>query len=46
LEPQAGRQYHADLREIGITRDWNLMIDVLVDDFTQLIYRMRAPIGE
>lgn len=46
LEPQAGGEYYADLREIVIAGDWELRIDVLVDDFTQLIYRMRVPIGQ
>ena len=46
LEPQGGGEYYADLREIVIAGDWELRIDVLVDDFTQLIYRMRVPIGQ
>ena len=46
LEPQAGGEYYADLREIVIAGDWELRIDVLVDDFTQLVYRMRVPIGQ
>ena len=46
LEPQVGGEYYADLREIVIAGDWELRIDVLVDDFTQLIYRMHVPIGQ
>ena len=46
LEPQGDGEYFADLREIAIAGDWDLRIDVLVDDFTQLIYRMRVPIGQ
>lgn len=46
LEPQVSGEYYADLREIVIGGDWELRIDVLVDDFTQLIYRMRVPIGQ
>jgi copper transport protein len=46
LEPQAGGEYYANLREIVIVGDWELRIDVLVDDFTQLIYRMRVPIDQ
>jgi copper transport protein len=46
LEPQAGGEYYADLRETVIAGDWELRIDVLIDDFTKLTYRMRVPIGQ
>lgn len=46
LEPRIDGEYYADLRNIVIAGEWELRIDVLVDDFTQLIYRMRVPIGE
>lgn len=45
LEPRNGGEYYAEFREIVIAGEWELRIDVLVD-FTQLIYRMRVPIGE
>ena len=44
LEPQVAGEYSADLREIAIAGNWELRIDVLIDDFTQLIYRMQVPI--
>lgn len=46
LEPKVGGDYQANLHDIAIDGDWELRIDVLVDDFTQLIYRMRVPIGQ
>lgn len=46
LEPKVGGEYIADLHEIVVAGDWELRIDVLVDDFTQLTYRMRVLIGQ
>ena len=37
--------YAADISQLVIAGTWNLRVDVLIDDFTKIIFRFEVPIS-